>query len=264
MARGGGKKKFLEKRGHEKTQRSVRASEKAKVAKRNVKEAIQHDESFKSIPKSIIIRRGKMDASYRQLVMDFRTMFEPYSSKHLQESKRHVLRDFVEIAPIFAATHLQIFSMTKSPAAYWKVGVLPNGPEVDFSVKKYSLAKDVRSAVCRNGEHLFLSNLWQKSAVVVLNGFGSIAESDPRVKVVQSLLLNLLPKVECETARLSDIKRVVYFSIDKETQLISLRHYMINSSNSEGEEVPTVGIKLTEIGPSMDLMVNDIKTTVKY
>eukprot|EP00915_Cephaloidophora_sp_WS-2016_P008575 GHVH01011803.1.p1 GENE.GHVH01011803.1~~GHVH01011803.1.p1 ORF type:complete len:299 (-),score=40.38 GHVH01011803.1:22-873(-) len=247
----------------EKKDRGMRPSERASRKKKSQRVIVEHTKEFKAIPKSIIITRGKLDQSFRQLMNDFRVMFEPYSSKSLTAVKRNHIKDFIDVAQIFAATHLQIFSHTLSHA-FWKVGVLPKGPQCVFSVINYSLAKDIRKVVTsEQGITLNLHSIYTKPAVCILNGFGKLADTNPKVKVAQSLLLNLFPKVDYNESKLSDIRRVVYFSIDAETEVVSMRHYLVKRNVDDEGPSATIGIKLAEIGPSMDMKIYEITETIQ-
>lgn len=71
----------------------------------------------------------------------------PDASGHpmMQESRKNVLKDFVQVAGPLGVTHFLMLSATQR-AGYLRVAKTPRGPTLTLRVLEYSLMRDVQSA----------------------------------------------------------------------------------------------------------------------
>lgn len=62
------------------------------------------------IPKSFIIKRGKLGLYMRELQQDLRNLMYPYTASKLKESKKNSLKDFISAAGQFGVSHMMILT----------------------------------------------------------------------------------------------------------------------------------------------------------
>ena len=98
------------------------------------------------VPRSFVLRRGKVDGAVRQLVADVREMMQPHTSARLRERKSNTLRDFVAVAGPLGVTHMLLFSQTDAGAVGLRIGRLAQGPTRTFRLEAYSLSRQIKAA----------------------------------------------------------------------------------------------------------------------
>ena len=76
------------------------------------------------IPKSFVIKRGKMSELVKELTEDVRHVMEPHTAKNLKESKTNKLKDFVQVAGPLGVSHFIILSATEN-SKYVKIAKTP-------------------------------------------------------------------------------------------------------------------------------------------
>ena len=79
------------------------------------------------IPKSFVMKRGKMSELVKELTEDVRHVMEPHTAKNLKESKTNKLKDFVQVAGPLGVSHFIILSATEN-SKYVKIAKTPRGP----------------------------------------------------------------------------------------------------------------------------------------
>ena len=175
---------------------------------------------YVKIPKSFVIKSGKVDTLVSQLVTDFRKVMEPHTASKLAERKNNRLKDYLSVAGQLGVTHIGSFSQTQV-STNLRLARFPKGPTLNFKVVAYSLMRDI---------HSFQSNpvnyglQYTNSAIVVLNNIKGSKQMD----LVANYIQNMFPRIDVANMKLSDARRVVLFSLDKEQDLIEFRHYSIN------------------------------------
>lgn len=184
------------------------------------------DEDLKDIPKSFVIKTGKVSPAAQRLALEVRQAMRPWVAGNLKERKQNVIKDFVSASAVFYVSHLQVF--TQSP---WDgqlrlhIAKLRKGPTYTFNVEKYALASDIRAAVSTATARpaAFLT-----PPLVVINNFQS-----EELRPLAELFHGLYPQVDVAKFSLKDCRRVVLFDYDKSTESIAWRQYAISSKNMD-------------------------------
>lgn len=213
------------------------------MAKRRTKKRTHvpvNQETFKGIPKSMVIRVGQTSLSnhsLNQLVKDFRQIMQPHTAIRLKERKSNKLKDFVVMCGPLDVSHLFIFTQSeKTGNVSLKIARTPKGPTITFNVMDYSLNKDIKKFLRRpkslNKEDVL------NPPLLVLNGFNKKTDTQDSQeenveKIVISMFQNIFPPLNPSKTQLSDIKRVFMINKDPVTKEISLRHYYIDVKDVE-------------------------------
>lgn len=113
----------------------------------------------------------------------------------MQESRRNVLKDFVQVAGPLGVTHLLLLSATQN-AGYLRVGKAPRGPTLTFRIREYALAREVLAA---QQNPRAPKSMWQAPPLVVLNNF----TGSEHLKLVAVTFQNMFPAINVATAKLS-------------------------------------------------------------
>ncbi|KAJ1675803.1 rRNA-binding ribosome biosynthesis protein [Spiromyces aspiralis] len=198
--------------------------------RRTQKKAIEEAEAAEraKVPKSFVVKSGKVGRSVAALVRDFRQVMEPNTASQLRERASNKIRDYVNIAGPLGVTHFMMFSQT-DVGTNLRIARLPRGPTLTFRVVKYSLAKDClalqKSPKAPGSEYRI-------APLLLLNNFGSPADNEDdstrkRFKLMTAMLQNLFPAINPAKMVLADIRRVVLFNYNAETDTIDFRHYVI-------------------------------------
>ena len=174
------------------------------------------------IPRSFVMKRGKLSELVKDLTDDVRHVMEPHTAKNLKESKANRLKDFVQVSGPLGISHFMIFSATER-SKYLKVCRTPRGPTLSFRVHKYTLAREVAAAQRnpRAPPNAFLS-----PPLVVLNNFGDA----PHQKLATITFQNLFPPINVRKVKLSTCQRAVLIDYDKTTGRFNFRHYTISAA----------------------------------
>jgi ribosome biogenesis protein SSF1/2 len=209
------------------------------------------------IPKSFVIKRGKMSELVKELTEDVRHVMEPHTAKNLKESKTNKLKDFVQVAGPLGVSHFIILSATEN-SKYVKIAKTPRGPTLTFKVNKYTLAREVAAAQ-RNPRAP--ANAFLSPPLVVLNNFGDA----PHQKLATITFQNLFPAINVRKVKLSTCQRAVLVDYDKESNKFQFRHYSINAVPTginrhlkkllTKNKVPDLG-RLTDIGDFFEAGAN--------
>ena len=62
------------------------------------------------IPKSFIIKRGKIGIFLKELQQNIRELMYPYTALKLRESKKNSLKDFLGVAGQYGVSHMMILT----------------------------------------------------------------------------------------------------------------------------------------------------------
>ena len=187
-------------------------------------ELVQGQPGTKSseIPRSFVMKRGKLGELVKELSEDVRHVMEPHTARNLKETKANKLKDFVQVSGPLGISHFMIFSATER-SKYLKICRAPRGPTLTFRVHKYTLAREVAAAQRnpRAPPNAFLS-----PPLVVLNNFGDA----PHQKLATITFQNLFPPINVRKVKLSTCQRAVLIDYDKNTGRFQFRHYTISAA----------------------------------
>ena len=192
----------------------------------------------KGIPRSLVLRRGKVDVSVTELQHDLRRMMMPHTASKLQDRRTNTLRDFVDVAGLLGVTHLIMLSQSEKNVAL-RIGRTPRGPTLTFRVDGYTLGRSVRAAQKRPVD---LAIAYETPPLVVLHNFGAASAAAPTrapgtagvshadaMKMTMVTLQAMFPAINPATLRLAEARRVVLVHYNKETRQVELRHYAIRA-----------------------------------
>eukprot|EP00923_Selenidium_pygospionis_P028178 GHVN01050781.1.p1 GENE.GHVN01050781.1~~GHVN01050781.1.p1 ORF type:complete len:546 (+),score=98.29 GHVN01050781.1:32-1669(+) len=231
-----------EKRDNEKSPKSKKNHEKdlEKAKKQqSTRDRAREEDTTKSVPKSIVVKRGRPDSAVVHLVRDLRHVMAPWCAMKLSESKRNKIKDFIGVSSVFGVTHLLMATQTES-GVYLRIAGMPAGPTLTFKVEEFTLRSDVRAA--QAAPRTTLSDFAQ-APVVVLNGFTAdnaakaaknIAKEgagqhqyDVPIKLMSTVFKNMFPAIDASEVQLSQVRRVVLFNFDPQSHTVDWRQYGI-------------------------------------
>ena len=174
------------------------------------------------VPRSFVMKRGKLGELVKELSEDMRHVMEPHTARNLKETKANKLKDFVQVSGPLGISHFMIFSATER-SKYLKICRTPRGPTLTFRVHKYTLAREV-AASQRNPRAP--PNAFLSPPLVVLNNFGDA----PHQKLATITFQNLFPPINVRKVKLSTCQRAVLVDYDKNTGRFQFRHYTISAA----------------------------------
>lgn len=165
-----------------------------------------------------------------QLVRDTRNMMQPHTAIRLRERKSNKLKDFVVMAGPLGITYLMLFSQNeKTGSTHLRFSSMPRGPTLSFKILEYSLAKDV-VRIQKNPKSMSTSSPeFLNPPLLVMNGFTNPKDASPEEKLVVTMFQNMFPPISPMNTKVGTIKRVLLLNKDKETGIIELRHYVIET-----------------------------------
>jgi ribosome biogenesis protein SSF1/2 len=70
--------------------------------------------SVEKMPKSFVVKTGKVGKSVKELIADFRDVMEPNTASRLQTKSKNTLRDFLSVAGTLGVTHFVLFSQVRA------------------------------------------------------------------------------------------------------------------------------------------------------
>ena len=179
------------------------------------------------IPKTLVVKRGRVGHAVESLVADLRTVLQPNTAMKLKERKRGTLKDYVSVAGPLGITHMLMLSKTNS-SVNLRVGRVPRGPTLTFKVESYVLGTDVRSSQRRPCD---FAQALRTSPLVVLNNFGGDDRGN-HLKLVATTFQNIFPTINVQTVRLSDCQRVVLLNYNENDDTVEFRHYFIRPTTT--------------------------------
>ena len=179
-------------------------------------------ETKNDVPRSFVMKRGKLSDLVHDLTDDVRRVMEPHTAVNLKESKTNKLKDFVQVSGPLGISHFLILSATDK-SRYVKICRAPRGPTLSFRVHKYTLAREVAAAQ-RNPRSP--PNAFRSPPLVVLNNFGDA----PHQKLATVTFQNLFPPINVKKVKLSTCQRAVLVDYDKDTNRFQFRHFAISAA----------------------------------
>jgi len=178
-------------------------------------------EASEKVPRSFVVRRGKVPHGVRKLVLELRSAMLPHTAARLKERSTNSLKDYVSVAGKLGVSHLLMFSATDF-GVYLRLARMPRGPTLSFRVAEYSLGSEIkalqRRPVAMTGQDL------QDPPLLVLHQFGAASD---QMRIMKATFEHMFPALDVRTVNLSRVRRVLLVEYDPETELVHLRHYKV-------------------------------------
>lgn len=200
------------------------------------------------IPRSLVIRRGRVESELTELVTDIRKLMRPYTAVNFKEDAKNrkvTLSHYANsLSTSMGVTHILALSQNSNRVTL-RVGRTPGGPTLSFRVKRFTLGRQIRAVQRRPYDS---SKAFDSPPVVVTNNFGD-ASAAPHVKLMRISFQNMFPAINVSTIKLSECRRVVLFNFirrdlshvssekkkhvgdddDLEDEEVEIRHYAIRA-----------------------------------
>ena len=96
------------------------------------------------VPKSFVLRKGKVHTHVSDLAEEMRRVMEPYTARKLREQAKNTVKDYVSVSSVLGVTHMLVFTQTDKSLSL-RVCRTPSGPTLTFKVKQFSLMRHVRA-----------------------------------------------------------------------------------------------------------------------
>lgn len=201
------------------------------------------------IPRSLVVRRGKVESEVVELVSDLRKLMSPHTALNFKEDTKNSklnksLSHYAkELTGSLGITHILSLSQNQSKLAM-RLARTPIGPTLTFKIQQFSLAKHVRQVQRRPVDiNSASSKITTHPPIVVTNNFGD-ATAAPHVKLMRITFQNMFPAINVATVKLSDCRRVVLFNFirrgddsskntagqSEEDEEVEIRHYAIKAT----------------------------------
>jgi ribosome biogenesis protein SSF1/2 len=200
------------------------------------------------IPRSLVIRRGRVESELTELVTDIRKLMRPYTAVNFKEDAKNrkvTLSHYANsLSTSMGVTHILALSQNSNRVTL-RVGRTPGGPTLSFRVKRFTLGRQIRAVQRRPYDS---SKAFDSPPVVVTNNFGD-ASAAPHVKLMRISFQNMFPAINVSTIKLSECRRVLLFNFirrdlshvssekkkhvgdddDLEDEEVEIRHYAIRA-----------------------------------
>lgn len=211
--------------------------------------ALSSNDASLKIPKSVVVRRGKVESEVQELIHDIRKLMSPHTALKLNDSltRKLKLSDYAkQLSGPMGVTHILAFSQNKTQLNL-RIARTPSGPTLSFKVHQFSLSQHIRKI---QRKPVSVGGVtFQHSPIVVTNNFGDRDDVGPHVKLMRITFQNMFPAVNVATVKLADCRRVVLFNLinkkinqnkDNETndnnndeggeEYVEIRHYAIRAT----------------------------------
>ncbi|OWB50102.1 hypothetical protein B5S27_g1649 [[Candida] boidinii] len=187
---------------------------------------------IKKIPKSMVIHLGSalQNHSLTQLVRDTRNLMQPHTAINLRERKNNKLKDFVVMAGPLGVSQLMVFSQSEDTGStHLRMSSMPRGPTITFKIHEYSLCRDVAKILKTPKSVSRQAPEFTMPPLLVMNGFKNPKESEMHEKLLVTMFQQMFPPVSPQHTKVDTIRRVLMLNKDKDTGIIELRHYFIDT-----------------------------------
>ncbi|CAM9153626.1 unnamed protein product [Pylaiella littoralis] len=183
------------------------------------------NELTEKIPKSFVLKKGKVHSNVSDLAEEMRRAMEPHTARKLRERAKNTVKDYVSVSSILGVTHLLVFTQTDKSLSL-RICRTPTGPTLTFKVQQFSLTRHVRALQKRPVE---VNQAYKTSPLVVLNNFGD-KQASSQVKLMKVTLQNMFPSINVAAVKLQDCRRVVMFNLDKANGTVEMRHFAVRAT----------------------------------
>lgn len=179
------------------------------------------------VPKSMVLRRTKMEKEGKFLEAEVRELLYPFTSMHLKESVKLKLKDILEASKNFGVKNI-VFLTSKNENLYLKFLVTPHGPTLTFKVNTYVLSGDLQKLLPKNKS---INPTSLGVPMVICKGFDEQANE---VSLMHSLFKNLFPGVlHHKNLTANSFKRCVFVLYNKAKGVVEIRNYYLKKAFSE-------------------------------
>ena len=175
-------------------------------------------ETKNDVPRSFVMKRGKLSDLVSDLTDDVRRVMEPHTAVNLKESKTNKLKDFVQVSGPLGISHFLILSATDK-SRYVKICRAWRASVVVPCAQVHARARGVAARKTRGRPNAF-----RAPPLVVLNNFAARRTDSPR-SVPESV-----PGHRRQEGELSTCQRAVLVDFDKESNRFMFRHYSISAA----------------------------------
>lgn len=190
------------------------------------------EEEYNSIPRSMVVHLGSSlkNRAIGDLVRDTRHMMMPHTMLKIRERKSNKVKDFTSVASSLGVSFMMLYSQNEtSGSVHLRFSKMSNGPTISYKVVEYSLCKDIISSQKNPKSLSSASTELMIPPLLVLNGFTNPKDAEPQEKLAVTMFQNMFPPISPQDTNVNTIKRVLLINKDKETGLIDIRHYMIET-----------------------------------
>lgn len=205
--------------------------------------------SEEKIPRSLVVRRGKVESEVVELVADLRTLMSPHTALNFKEDTKNSklnksLSHYAkELTGSLGITHILSISQNESKLTL-RLARTPVGPTLSFKIQQFSLCNHVRKVQRRPFDiNSAASKITTHPPIVVTNNFGD-ATAPPHVKLMRITFQNMFPAINVATVKLRNCRRVVLFNFirreeesivnangqTEEDEEVEIRHYAIRAA----------------------------------
>ena len=227
--------------------------------------------------RSIVVQNtSNVNAAVSDLVTNTRSLLEPYVLKKLKQKASNTMKDFVSMAGSLNCGHIWVYNLTENHLNL-RLSRLPQGPTLVFRVNQLATHADLIKDQER--PKAFSISTITTPPVLIFNNF----EGHRHLELSKELLQSAFPPINVQNTVVKKIKRIILFHYDQTKDLIHMRHYYIESIDQSDNASfiseltnsnidlssfgdisdamsqmshlakPKSGLKLTELGPRMDL-----------
>ena len=199
------------------------------------------------VPRSLVVRRGKVETEVIELVADLRKLMSPFTALNFKEdakNRKMTLAHYAkELTGTLGVTHLVAISQNGSRLNL-RLARTPAGPTLTFKLKQFSLVKQVRSVQRRPYDS---PSAYSHPPIVVTNNFGDVTAA-PHVKLMRITFQNMFPAVNVATVKLSNCRRVVLFNFLRRDIEPADGATIVDADEDEEVEIRHYAIKATPVG----------------
>lgn len=191
-----------------------------------------------SIPRSIVLRRGKVGANIKNLIKELKVLLYPFCAVNLKESNKNTLKDFLSLVDVYGFSHMFALTNTEK-ASYLKLAKMPSGPTLTFKINEYCLAADIFR---ENKNKIALTKIFNHIPLCILNGFSNSsipAMYKEPLSIASTMFQSIFPPLNINELNVNQAKRslLVNLNLDENKEpVIELRHYDIDTEKSSGKK----------------------------
>ena len=237
-------------------------------------------EADDNIPRSIVVRRGRLGKFAKELIGDLRLVMAPYTPVNLKEKRSNTIKDYLAVTSVLGLTHMMTVSQTTN-GPNLGIARVPRGPTLSFKIRAFSpcsfLRRTLRKGTGENSKHAFSS-----PPLVVLNNFDD-PENGRHVKIIAVTFQAMFPAINVKTVKLNECRRVVLVNYNREDDTLDMRHYLIRadpqgasrsvkkllkakvpdlSNRTDVSEIVEPGVRFGDGGETSDSEVEDNNASV--
>ncbi|KAJ1448654.1 Brix domain-containing protein [Pelagophyceae sp. CCMP2097] len=177
----------------------------------------------KTVPRSMIVRRGTTSKPVAELCLELRKVMAPHTAEKLREKPSNTLKDFVHAAQPLGVTHLLMLTQREAHVNL-RIARVPAGPTLSFKLDSFVLMKNVRALQRRPFD---TAAAYATPPLIVLTNFGDASE--PHVKLMRITFEAMFAPIDVTAVKLTDCRRVV-LATRRDDGAVEVRHYAIRAS----------------------------------